>query len=338
MFSIKRYNICLIVMIASALVSDVRLNAQSDEKTGELKDSERSSIMFDFNVKKLRDHKLMKDFDLKEMMKQQNIPENEDFDVTKVNRIQGGIQIPADAASLQPQPGEDLKTNFFFKIEFTDSSAANQMIDSFKTKGSIEHLVDGKIFYSPPDGSAPPNLRMHLASENTVEMGTERYVFLKNRNVVSAKLAENWKQMPNDAAIRLSIDIESNREVVNQMMEQAKAAGGPQAEPFLMLVDDLAALSLGIDFDSEKMLMLRAVGNDSEGTEKLRSGIDGMLGMGKFAGMQGLSQAPIDEDARKVFNEMLKSLKATAEGNTVQVDINKPAGFDETIAKMLGQQ
>ncbi len=337
MFLSKSTNICLILMIASAWVSAGRLSAQSDENSGELKDSERSSIMFDFNVKKLRNNKMMKDFDLKEVMKQQNIPENEDFDITKVNRISGGIQIPDDPAGFQPQPGEDLKSNFYVRIEFTDSGAANEMIDSFKKKEAKEHLVDGKTYYSPVGGDAPGNLRMHLATENTVEMGTQQYVFLKNRNVVSKSLAEKWKNLPSDAAIRLSIDVESNREVVNQMMEQAKAAGGPQAEPFLMLVDDLNALSLGIDFESDKMLMLRAVGNDSEGTEKLRSGMDGMLGMGKFAAMQGLSQAPMDEDSRKVFNEMLKSLKATAEGNTVQIDIMKPAGFDDTIAKMMGK-
>ena len=334
----KRYliGIGLGIWVVAVLASP-SVNAQSDSAGSSLKDSERASIMFDFNLKKIRDHEMMKDFDLVEMMQKNGIPQSDDFDIKKVNRIFGGVQIPGNPAAFQPQPGADLETNFFVRFEFSDAAAATQMIDSFKDKGTKTHDVGGKTYYSPDDGQAPPNLRLHKADDNTVEMGTARYVFQKDRKLQTAQLGEYWKQIPNDAAWRISVDLESNRAVIDQMMQMASATAPPDAEPFLKIVNDLAALSLAVDFSSDKMLMLRAIGKNSEGAERLQAGIDGMLGMGKFFGQQGLSQSGLDEQAQKVFGAFLKSLKANSDGNTVKVDVVKPEGFDEVIANMLKQ-
>ena len=314
------------------------VQAQSDSRQEKLSDEERASIMFDLNLKKLRNHTLLKNMDINEMMQQNGVPENEDFDVMKLDRVFGGIQIPKDPSALQIQPGDDLKLNFFMRFEFQDSASAAEMLDSIKEKGSNTYEVDGKTYYGPDDNQmAPSNIRAHMVNKSTVEMATERYALLPNRNVVSTALAGFWKQVPKDSAIRLSLDLESNREVVDTLMEQAKAGAPSEAEPFLALIDDLSGLTLGLDFDADTLLFLRASGKDSEGTEKLMSGINGLLGMGKFFGQQGLAQSGMDGEAQGVFKELLKSLNAKTEGNTVKVDINKPEGFDGVIGKMMGQ-
>ena len=330
-----RFRVAWCAIALLVFVFTIEVDAQSGSK--QLTDDERASVMFDINLKEIRENSLMKDFDVKQMMAQQGIPENEDFDITKVNRMFGGMQIPKDPAAMQPQPGEELGTNFFVRFEFEDSSAATEMIENISSKGSKTMEVGGKTYYIPDDGEAPPNLRLHQVNSNTVEMATERYAMLKDRNVVSTGLKEYWGQVTKGNAIRISFDLESNREVIDMMMQQAKAGAPPSAEPFLNLVDDLAGLTMAMDFDSDKLMILRATGKDTEGTEKLRDAIDGMLGMGKFMGQSQLAQSPLDDNAKKVFGEILKSLKATAEGNTVSVDIGKPDGFDDVVKGMMGQ-
>ena len=91
---------------------------------------------------------------------------------------------------------------------------------------------------------------------------------------------------------------------------------------------------MGMDFDSDKLMTLRASGKDSEGTEKLQTAIDGLLGMGKFMGQSQLAQ--MDDNSKKVFGAILKSLKANSEGTTVSVDIVKPEGFDDVVKGMMG--
>lgn len=309
--------------------------AQSNSKDGPLADGERASIMFDLNLKEIMENPLMKDFNIKDAMAAQGLPDNQEFDITKVNRIFGGVQIPTDPADLQPTPGQDLPMNFFMRFEFADSDSATQMVDSVKNQGSKEHTVNGKTYYSPDDAQAPPNLRLHKVNSSTVEMATERYALLKDRNVISKQLGNYWKQLPKDTAIKICIDLESNREVIDTMMAQAKLGAPPSAEPFLSLVDDLAGFTMGMDFDSDKLMTLRASGKDSEGTEKLQNAIDGLLGMGKFMGQSQL--ANMDEGSKKVFGEILKSLKANSEGNTVSVDVVKPEGFDDVVKGMMGQ-
>ena len=334
-FNIRlRCLLCMAILLALASPS----SAIAQSKDGPLSDNERASVMFDFNLKELREHPLMKDLDINEMMASRGIPQSDGFDVTTVNRIFGGMQIPDDPAAMQPQPGQDLQTNFFMRFEFADSTSADKMVDSIKTQGAKTHEVNGTTYYSPDDAQAPPNMRMHKVNQSTVEMATERYALLKDRNVISKPLGNYWKQLPSDTALRLCIDLESNREVIDVLLDQAKSGAPPNAEPFLNLVNDLAGFTFGMDFDSEKLLTLRASGKDSEGTEKLRDAIDGLLGMGKFMGQSSLSGSPLDDDAKKVFGEILKSLKANSEGNTVSVDITKPEGMDEVIKGMMGGQ
>ncbi|MEM9413374.1 MAG: hypothetical protein AAGA30_19855, partial [Planctomycetota bacterium] len=270
-------------------------------------------------------------------MAQNGIPANEDVNITKVNRVFGGIQFPSDPMAVQPMPGKDLPVNFFVRFSFADAETANDMLDSIKDKGSKTIKVGDKTYYSPDDGQTPPNLRLHMVNEKTVEMGTERYIMLPDRKVTKTSLNKYWSQVPKSAAIRLSIDLESNREVIDQLMEMAKASAPSDAAPFLDLINDLAGITLGVDFDSDTMLMLRASGKNEEGTEKLFSGINGLLGMGRFFGQQSLTNAPLDEAAKGVFKEMLNSLKANTEGDVISVDIKKPEKFDDVIGQMMGK-
>ena len=279
----------------------------------------------------------MEDFDINQAMAQSGIPANQDINITKVNRIFGGIQLPTDPSAMQVMPGTDLPINFFVRIKFEDSETANEMMDSVKEKGSKTHELNGKTYFSPDDGQTPPNLRLHKVDDTTVEMGTERYVMLKDRNVNSKPLSQYWAQVPKSSAIRLSVDLESNREMIDQVVEMAKANAPSDAAPYLRLLGDLAGLTLGIDFESETMLMLRASGKDEAATEKLSSGIDGILGLGRFFGGQSLSNAPLDDAAKGVFKDVLDSLKANTDGNVVNVDIKKPSEFDKVVGDLMNK-
>lgn len=336
MFS-RKYPIQAVIALLAAILSAPAANAQSDERGAPLKDDERASMMFDFNLKRLKGHEMLKDVDWNQVMENNGVPKNDEFDITKVDRIFGGIQFPKDPSALQLAPGQDVPVNFFVRYEFADSESASDMINSITEKGSASEEVDGKTYYMPEGGSAPRNLRMQLVNSTTVEMANERYAYLKDRNVISTGLANSWKQLPKDTAFRLCIDVEGNRELVDQLVAMAKSQADSQFGPMIDLVNDLSALSLGIDMESSNIVTLRASANNSEGTQRLSDGLNGILGMAKFAGKGALQQAPIEDAQKQMAGKILDSLKAVTEGNTVRIDIAKPEGFDDMIGGVRGE-
>ena len=302
-----------------------------------LKDAERSTIVFDVNVKKFRDSSMMKDFDLKRMMNKLNVPNTNDVEVSKMNRVYGSIQVPESPLTLHIGPGEDLPLNFYLRFEFKDKDSAEEMFNEIKDGGSDTHEVNGKTYYSPNDGRTPPNLRLHRIDDTTFEMGTEKYVMQSDRNFLTKRLADFWKQVPGSTAMRLSLDIESNRAAVSELIEMAKLNVPAEVEGMLNLVGDMHAFTMGVDLDAKKMLMLRASAKDSEATEKLRKGLDGILAMGKYAGMQQVQNSDMEEEEKKTLTTMLSGLKATADGNVVSINIEKADGLENVVDRLKNQ-
>ena len=208
------------------------------------------------------------------------------------------------------------------------------MLKSIEEQGSKEVKKNGNTYISPADGEAPPNLMAWLASDKTFELGTEGYVASKGRDFLSSSLAKVWKSNPKSNAIRLSVDVESNRKFVNEAMKMARQQAPPSVQGFLGMVDDLSTLSLAIDVDSKDLVVLTATGKDESNAKNLDAAINGLLGMGRMMGQQALNNPDMDEASKKTMTELLGSLKAETKGNTVTLRVPKPEGFEAMLKKM----
>jgi len=304
----------------------------------QLPEKKKAVLAFDIRLDKLRQNKLVESLKLDEGVGPVQVnPSN--FPIEKITRIFGAVSAPEsveEAQKIGQGGGEDLPINFFVRVQFADEATAKAAFDEMSQKGQeVEH--NGKTYLKPPEGEedAPPNMLAHLADAKTLEVGTEAYILLPNRKVFTPPLTQVWGKM-NDDAIRVAIDLESARELVDQAMAMAKEGAPKEANMYLGLVDDIAGLQLSIDLDSKNLLTLVATGRDADSTTHLKGGLDALLGLAQGFGKQGI-QAIEDKEMADVASAILGSLKSAQQGNDVTVAIPKPTGFEAAVTKAVEQ-
>ena len=199
---LQSWNLLTVFLFLSTLTaSPALLLAQSDN-------NEKSSLVVDLDIDQLRASELMNAIDFKNGIVAQFLP----FDMEKVKRIYGTAQSPKAIQKLtEMETGKPIPFNFLVQVQYKDEQSAKAMLDSMSDQGSKEVERGGKKFITPEDGEAPPNLLAHVGQNNRFEVGTEGYILKDTRDFLSSSLAEIWRKNSKSNAVRLSIDIESNR-------------------------------------------------------------------------------------------------------------------------------
>ncbi len=223
------------------------------------------------------------------------------------------------------------------KIQFSDTETLAEMIKKAESEGAESFERDGKTYYNPPaDGDTPEGIIMHQVDANTMEMGTEAYLFYPNQlDVFSDGLKAAWDKVP-DESIRMAFDLAGASGIINEAVAMGKQNGDAMTGAYLDLIDNLKDLRLSLDFTGENMLTLRATGVSESEAEEVRGGLDSILGIAKMAG--GAQAAAIkqqNEAAGAALEAILKSLAAKSEGAEVSVVIPKPAGFEEAVKSAM---
>ena len=322
---LQSWNLLTVFLFLSTLTaSPALLLAQSDN-------NEKSSLVVDLDIDQLRASELMNAIDFKNGIVAQFLP----FDMEKVKRIYGTAQSPKAIQKLtEMETGKPIPFNFLVQVQYKDEQSAKAMLDSMSDQGSKEVERGGKKFITPEDGEAPPNLLAHVGQNNRFEVGTEGYILKDTRDFLSSSLAEIWRKNSKSNAVRLSIDIESNRKFINEALKVARKEAPASMQGFLTMFDDMATLSLSLDLDSGNLLTLVATGKDENGTRNLNASLDGLLGLGRMFGGQMAANPDMDEQSKATLKEILDSLKTSTSGNTVTIKVPRPKGFEEMIKKM----
>ena len=252
-------------------------------------------------------------------------------EVEKIKRVWGAVALPQNAATLMSIDNEsDLPMEMFVQIEMTDAASTDAMVESMAAD-SNEVKQDGKTYYTPKNG--PNNVMAWKANDTTIEMATSK--FLKEgpgEALFAPGLKSAWDSFP-EAPIRIAIDIEGARPLIDQGLDMAKDQTPAMMQGLLALVNKMNDLRIAIDFDDgNDLISLGMMCGDEEAAEEVRSGIDGLLGMGKMmAGSQIDGLREMDANLADVASAVLASLAAKRNGNDVQIIIPKPDGFDEAV-------
>ena len=308
-------------------------------------DSQQSTMMFDINFTKLKSSKLATTLGIDAQLEKVTQSDAGKPDPGKLVRVVGAMSMPESVAEAQTISSGKMPMNLYVRMQFEDKEAADKMMAKAEagTSGKVER--DGKTFYRPKDdGKAPENVLTHRVDPTTVEIATESYAFLANRDVLSQGLQDAWA-LTGDDSIRLAIDVEAASGFISDAVEMGKARvkGSPQEAQvvgFLGLIDNMKNLRVGLDFSNANMLTLQATGVDESEAKELEGGLDALLGLGKLMGglqLQGLQQQ--DPQAGAVVSQILDALDASREGNEVSVAIPHPEGLEalaEKFAPMLG--
>lgn len=313
------------MLLAFSMLLPNNLVAQSD-----IANKDRSSLIVELDLKRMMTSPLVDKEQLGQLQQMGILP----FDVTNANRVFATVQFPDDFIKLTVPRGKALPFNFLMQVDFADAESAKNMIEPLRDIGVTEVEKNGKTFLAPKGEDAPENLLFHAGKEKSVEMGTEDYITKNSRDFPTKKLASLWSKNAKPNAIRLSIDVESNRKFVTQAMEVARERVPPTMQGLLGAVDHLATISLSADFDNANLLSIVATGKDEESTKTLNAAINGLLGMGRLMGNQSLSAGNMDEESKNTVKQLLDSLMTKVSGNEVRVTVPKPAGFDAMIKKL----
>ncbi len=299
-----------------------------------VEDQQKAVLVFDIRLDMIRDSSLAKSLNLGEQISawvaQQD---SEGPDPTKINRIFGAVSAPENLEKAQGLAMGQMPMEFFVKIKFADEASANKVMDQVKQEDSPSIERDGKTYYRPPNNeAAPEGVLLHQVDPTTVEVGTEAYVFHPMQTqLFSDGLKDAWSKVP-DESIRLAADLQGASGIIGEAVEMGKQNGDAMTGAYLDLIDNAKNIRLSLDFSGDNLLTVKATGVSESEAEELRGGLDAVLGIAKMGGgMQVGAIKEQDPEAAAVVQELLNSLKATAEGTEVSIVIPKPAGFDEAV-------
>lgn len=252
-------------------------------------------------------------------------------DIEKIKRVWGAVELPPNAMTLMSIDNtSDLPMEMFVQIEMVDAASTDAMLDSMAAD-SDQVEQDGKTYYTPKGG--PSNVMAWKSNDTTIEIATPKYMKAgPGVGLFAPGLKSAWESFK-DAPIRLAIDIEAARPLVDQGLDMAKDQTPAMMQGILGLVDKMNDLRIAIDLDDGgNLISLGMICGDEEAAEEVRSGIDGLLGMGKMmAGSQIDGLREMDANLADVASAVLASLAAKRNGSDVQIIIPKPDGLDEAI-------
>ena len=327
-------SLCTVILLALGLLLPRLAAGQSNE----LDAADRAHIIYDVSLDEIRNSELAKDLNLEENLQGDVLPPSEDFDITTLSRVYGAFQLPESVEALMSMgPNDDLPMNFFVRMEFNDPRGIEQILEEI-TDDEDTRVTErgGQTYYSPPEGQGPGNLMVTRVDERTLEIGTPTYLYLEDRNVVTEKAKAAWVKLPEEA-VRLSVDLSDSQELIDGAMGMLRMTAGDEAGDLFEFVKDLRSLNFHMDPGSDALFTLFATASSEAKAEEVKGVVDGLLFMGRMTAKQGIRAMPVeDEDAKKMMNSVVDSLKATSSGEKVTISIPKPEGFEDMIKNVIG--
>ena len=310
-----------------------------------LTDSERATVIFDVDVDKLRKDPLLKSIPIEKMLEDEGIlPPARIFNAKAVARVYGAVQLPESMDDVMGMgPDSNLPFNFFVRVKFNDVKELEKFYKEIsENAGKLEK--DGKTYLKAPEGEKPDNIFIHRIDKSTLEVGSDKYVFRKDRNVVTETLAKSWKKLEKGHAVRVAYDVEASREfldgAMDMLMEDAPM-GESEIEIFkevVSFVKDVKLASLSLDFSGEKMMELISESKDSKGAEAVKETLDGLLFIARTGGKAVVKQMPIkDKKATAAMVAIVNQLKAKQKENVVSITVNRPEDFDDAMKSVLAE-
>ncbi len=256
--------------------------------------------------------------------------------IKQVSRFTLFMSAPENIEALAETQGDAKPIPFeiFVRIDFKNGEARQKLIDSMK-EGIEEVTVNGQKVFKPTK-IGPPNLRLKLIGDKSVEMGTETFIASKDRKFMSPQLEATWNAAPKHA-FRLAADLEPAAALIDSALAGASEEIPRAAKPFVALIPKISTLRLTVDGKDTTLLSLSIDGKDEAAADELFEGLEGVLGMAKMAATEGIKQ--LQENSPKmavVAGEIVKALNSKKTGHTVALSIPRPAGLSDAISEAIG--
>lgn len=260
---------------------------------------------------------------------------------SELARVFGAACLPENLnevlAMTTGPPKDGLPFEFFLRIKFTATEPLERMQSRLAERSETITLDNGKEYLTPKGGESGL-IFAHQVDKTTFEVGTKAYLMQSKRNFFTAGLKTAFASAPNES-VRLVVDLETNRELLQQAAEIAKQELDPISSAYLDLIDNAKSLTITSSMGSENLLSLIAEANNDSDAEELAEGIDGLLGASKIAfGLMTAQMAPLAtpemQEPLGMVKGIVDSLAATQSETTVKLLVKKPEGFATAMAQL----
>ena len=339
----RRFNTFLFMVLFGTLVpftfAQEQLELEPPANAEDLPEDELATCVFDIDMTRLRNSQLVQTMGLDAFAKVLDL-ENAfppEISMKNIDRVNGAFEFSEAWEDINNPGGEPFKLDFYIQLHFnTDESAA-----SFKEEmknGSVEYEENGKKYYGPlENGFTPTNFRIHFEN-NVMEVGTTKYIYHPNRDLLTEKLNDAWNEIPKDKFLRAAIDVDASRELVkgfSNLIKEEFSFAGPMveqlAETTVDVIDDISFGSVYLDLDSPNLLTAKLTSTNDDATEKIEGVANGLLFMGVLPLKNLIKMIPFtSKDDSKPLLKLVDQLKAVKGDGEVVLEINKPEDFDNT--------
>jgi len=244
----------------------------------ELKPSQKSVILFDFQISKwLKEARATKldAFQAEELFSSGPL---KGFKLSQIERIYGSTSLPerlSDIAAMRQGISNELRFEIFVQIKFDGPQTAGKFEDSVRKHSKVVQLGGKEFLQSKEVG--PKNFVCRRLDDETFELGTLAYCQQDTRVFLTDRLKQIYRNVP-DQSLRIAIDLETPSELVGELVDLAIEQGNdPIKNAYYELVRKANSVIVSHSLSADNMLTLRVGAQDAGDAEKITAGLKSAL-------------------------------------------------------------
>jgi len=323
-----------LLVIKSLLLCGLVISTASGQ-TAPLEKQQKAVVLFDIQMDRLSESEMARILNLREQMTQAA----GGVDPSKLVRVFGMASAPESVDDLQNMQGGSLPVEFSMRMEFKDASSASAAMKEITEKSGESFQRNGRTFYRPDENDdTPENLVASQLDSTTIEVGTETYAFMADqKQAFTAGLQQAWSRVSDGKdAIRIVLDLEGARSLIDQALDMAGSAGDPMVEGFLDVIPGINDIVITMDLSGGNLLGLAMSCKDSASAQQLNDALSGIFGLAKMFGGQAVGELrQQDPQLADVAQSLLRALTPKMNQNVVEVNIPKPTGMEEAVKNAM---
>lgn len=217
-----------------------------------------------------------------------------------------------------------MNLDYYVYLGFHDAAVVSKVKAELMDKGGRNVTISGKKLVEPGNGEFPPGVYLEFLN-SAIVIGTEPYLTSPSKQFASKNLAEAYLRLERHP-VRIAVDMDGMRELLDQAFEMASADADPITKSFLPLINEASTLTITSDITKDLLLKLAVTGHDEKEAKGIKLKLDAALGLGQTSAKM-LEGAPGMEDVLKTIND----LEIVTSGNTSMLTVPKPKGFDQML-------
>lgn len=304
----------------------------------DLPGEDRATMMFDMNVKGLRESEIMKSFGFDRLMDLMMISEDTiGMDPSSVDRWVALFCWPDDPRLITDAvPEGEFPVSFVWQVDL--NQPAPGVAEFFESDRFEPVEVNGKKYFKPGDVT---NVLFHY-SGNRLLVCSQNYLNQELDDLMSDGLKDALGQLPDDQPIKVAVDVKKSRKFLEELCKLqdpelwTMGLDGTLLYPVRLHEHlDQVAISIGLD---GQLVTGFALSADEASAQTFFDELTQMASVGRLGAAMLLSEAGMkSRAAQKQVDDFFKQLKPQRDELTLRIAVDQPDGFKKFMTDLVDQ-